>query len=177
MKKQLSGREIFLLMLLLIIVVVGGYVTLYYTPMKDEAERLEADRIACEEQLVPALARIEEKKRMEQELKILEANPDFQELAQYDNQKAVMIELNAILQATDQYSLSFGTVDVGKGDSLVRRRISLNFTASSYDRAKRVLDELHSSMFRCMLDDLSISLGDGGNLASVAVTMVYFEYK
>lgn len=177
MKRQLSGREVVLLAILLIIIVAGGYIFLYYTPMKDEAARLEADRISCEEQLVPALARIEEKKRMEQELKILEADPDSRELAPYDNQKAVMIELNAILQTTSQYSLSFSTVGTGKSDSLICRRISLNFTADSYDMAKQVLDDLHASMFRCMLDDLSISLGEGGNLASVAVTMVYFEYQ
>lgn len=178
MKRQLSAREVILLGLFLALALVGGYVLLFYNPMTEELERLESEKISCEEQFRLATARLEEKKRMEQELaEIFAANPNPSSLAPYDNQKLVMEELNFILQSVWPYSLSFSTVDQGKGDGIVRRRIALNFTSGSYEKAKEVLGKLHDSDYRCMLDDLNVSLGEGGALASVSATLVFFEYQ
>lgn len=179
MKRQLSAREVSLLGVLLVVVLVGGYLLLFRIPMQDELARLEDERIACEEQLVPAMAKIAEMERMEKELKeIVMNNSNPPSLAPFDNQKPVMYELNAILQSANEYYLSFSTVNTGNGkDALVRRQISLRFTAAGYDIAKEVLGKLHDSIYRCMLDDLSISLGEGGGAVSVDVTLVYFEYQ
>lgn len=86
-----------------------------------------------------------------------------------------MFELNAILQSAQEYSLSFGTVDTEQ--SIVRRRISLSFTSGSYEQAKAVLQQLHDSAYRCMLDDLRLSL-DNGQRGDVTVngSIVFFEY-
>ena len=41
-----------------------------------------------------------------------------------------------------------------------------------------VLRQLHDSAYRCMLDDVSISIGEGddGNV-SVSASLVFFEYQ
>ena len=97
-------------------------------------------------------------------------------LAPYDNLQAVMFELHGILDQTREYSLSFGTVDTEQ--AIVRRSISLTFTSGSYEEAKSVLQQLNDSAFRCMLSDVSISLGQTGEgLVSVSGTIVFFEYK
>lgn len=178
MKRQLSAREIILLGILLVLLVVGGYWMLLYTPMKQELERLEAESVTYEEQIQVALAQAEDKRRMEQELaEIFAANPNPVGLAPYDNQKPVMFELNSILQSAEEYYLSFSTVDNGQEDGIVRRRIALSFTGSSYEKAREVLEELHSSAYRCMLDNLSVSLGEDGGRTTVDVTLVFFEYE
>ena len=46
-----------------------------------------------------------------------------QSIAPYDNLQPVMFELNAILQSTPEYSLSFGTVDTE--EAIIRRQILL----------------------------------------------------
>lgn len=177
MKRQLSARELILLGLLLVLLVVGGYVMLFYMPMTNELERLEQEKLSCEDQLTVAQIQVEDKRRMERELdEIFAANPNPLSIAPYDNLQPVMFELNGILQSTPEYSLSFGTVDTEQ--SIVRRRIQLSYTSGSYEAAKQVLQRLHDSAFRCMLDDVSISIGerDEGRV-SVNASLVFFEYQ
>lgn len=114
---------------------------------------------------------------MERELdEIFAADPNPVSIAPYDNLQPVMFELNAILQSTPEYSLSFGTVDTE--EAIIRRQILLSYTSGSYEGAKAVLQQLHDSAYRCMLDDVSISMGegDGGNV-SVNASLVFFEYQ
>ena len=177
MRRQLSARELILLGLLLVLVLVGGYLLLFYSPMTAELERLENETASCQDELEIAQIRIEDKRRMERELEeIFAASPNPLSIAPYDNLQPVMFELNAILQSTAEYSLSFGTVDLE--ETVVRRRISLSFVSDSYETAKRVLGQLHDSAYRCMLDDVSISLGEGdGGQVSVSAALVFFEYQ
>ncbi len=177
MKRQLSARELILLGMLLVLVLVGGYVLLFYMPMNAELERLDQEKKSCEEQLQIAQLQAEDKRRMERELEeIFAANPNPVSIAPYDNLKPVMFELNAILQSTPEYSLSFGTVDTE--ETIIRRQIMLSYTSGSYEAAKVVLRQLHDSAYRCMLDDVSISIGEGddGNV-SVSASLVFFEYQ
>ena len=177
MKRQLSAREIILLGLLLVLALVGGYLLLYYMPMTNEQERMENQAVLCEEQLQAAQIRLEDKRRMERELEeIFAANPNPLSIAPYDNLQPVMFELNGILQSTPEYSLSFGTVNTE--ETIVRRQILLSYTSGSYEAAKGVLQRLHDSAYRCMLDDVSISIGerDEGSV-SVSASLVFFEYQ
>ena len=124
-----------------------------------------------------AEVRLEEKRRMERELEALFAQEEPPlGLAPYDNVQAVMFELNTILSQTQEYSLSFGTVDTEQ--SIVRRSISLNFTCGSYEDAKAVLQQLHDSDYRCMLDNIAVSMGQtASDLVTVSGTIVFFEYQ
>lgn len=177
MKRQLTARELILLGMLLVLVLVGGYVMLYYMPMTAELDRLEQEKLSCEDQLAVAQIQVEDKRRMEQELEeLFAANPNPLSIAPYDNLQPVMFELNGILQSTPEYSLSFGTVDTE--ETIVRRQILLSYTSGSYEAAKEVLQRLHDSAYRCMLDNVSISIGerDEGNV-SVSASLVFFEYQ
>lgn len=177
MKRQLSARELILLGMLLVLALVGGYIMLFYMPMTSELERLEQEQVSCEEQLAVAQVQVEDKRRMERELEeIFAADPDPLSIAPYDNLQPVMFELNGVLESTPEYSLSFGTVDTE--EPIVRRRIQLTYTSGSYELAKQVLQRLHDSAYRCMLDDVSISIGErdeGG--VSVNASLVFFEYQ
>lgn len=177
MKRQLTARELILLGMLLVLVLVGGYVMLYYMPMTAELDRLEQEKLSCEDQLTVAQIQVEDKRRMERELEeIFAADPDPLSIPPYDNLQPVMFELNSILQSTPEYSLSFGTVNTE--ETIVRRQILLSYTSGSYEAAKRVLQQLHDSAYRCMLDNVSISIGerDEGNV-SVSASLVFFEYQ
>lgn len=177
MKRQLTARELILLGMLLVLVLVGGYVMLFYMPMTAELDRLEQEKLSCEDQLAVAQIQVEDKRRMERELEeIFAADPNPLSIPPYDNLQPVMFELNGILQSTPEYSLSFGTVNTE--ETIVRRQILLSYTSGSYEAAKRVLQQLHDSAYRCMLDNVSISIGerDEGNV-SVSASLVFFEYQ
>ncbi len=114
---------------------------------------------------------------MERELKeLFEKDPPPRSLAPYDNSQAVMLELHGILSAAEDYSLAFSTVEAE--ESIVRRSISLTFTSASYDGAKGILQQLHDSMYRCLLSELTINIGSGSRSSvSVSSTIVFFEYQ
>lgn len=177
MKRQLTSRELILLGMLLVLALVGGYVMLFYMPMNSELERLKQEQASCEEQLQVAQVQVEDKRRMERELEeIFAANPNPLGIAPYDNLQPVMFELNGILQSTSEYSLSFGTVD--KEQPIVRRSIQLTYTSGSYEAAKQVLQRLHDSAYRCMLDDMNIGIGERAESGvSVSASLVFFEYQ
>lgn len=84
-----------------------------------------------------------------------------------------MFELNSILKNSQSYSLSFGTVD--SSQSIVRRSISMQFTAVNYDAAKDILQQLHDSQYRCLLNDVNIASGTAD--VSVTASIIFFEHQ
>jgi len=176
MRRQLTAREWMLLALLGVILVVSGYMTLFYIPMTTERDRCLSETESCRVEIEAAQARLEEKHQMEQELEeLFSGDVPPLSIADYDNLKPIMFELNTILAAARDYTLSFSTVDAAQ--TIVRRSIALTFTAASYDDAKNVLQQLHDSVFRCMLDSVSLNLGQEDGEVSVSGTIVYFEYQ
>ena len=176
MKRKLTPREWMLLGALAVLVVVVGYITLFYRPTTEARDNAIAETESCKQQTSAAQVRLAEKQRMERELEELFAqNPNPLALADYDNLQPIMMELNSILASTQSYSLSFATVDTSQ--SIIRREISISFTCDSYAAAKAVLQRLHDSMFRCMLNNVTISDGRDGGSTSVSGSIVYFECK
>ena len=175
MKRKLTAREWMLLGVLVVLAVISSYVAFFYMPMTSARDAALAETQSCEEQNEALQLRLAEKQRMERELEeifLRDAHPIG--LPDYDNLQPVIIELNGVLASTENYSLSFATVD--DSESVVRREIAISFTCGSYDAAKGVLQRLHDSLYRCMLNNVSISLGqDGSDPVSVSGSIVYFE--
>lgn len=177
MKRKLTVREWILLGVLAVLAAVSGYVMLFYMPVTTQRDSARSEAETCQIELEAVQLRLEEKRRMERELEELFAQTEEPlSLAPYDNLKPVMMELHTILDGAEDYSLSFGTVDTE--EPIVRRNISLTFTARNYAAAREILQRLHDSAYRCMLDGVSISVGQGGDgLVSVNSTIVFFEYQ
>ena len=178
MRRQLTAREWILLGLLGVILLVCGYLMLFYMPQTAERDRCLSEAELCRVQTEAAQFRLEDKRRMERELEALfSADSPPLSIADYDNLQPVMFELNSILAHTEDYSLSFSTVDASQ--SIVRRSISMAFTTRTYEAAKEVLQQLHDSTFRCMLDSVNVSIGQDSGAGAVAVTasIVFFEYQ
>ena len=178
MRRQLTSREWILLGVLGVVLLVCGYLMLFYFPMTAERDRCLGEAELCRTQTEAAQLRLEEKRRMERELEALfSADSPPLSIADYDNLQPVMFELNSILSGTDDYNLSFNSVDASQ--SIVRRSISMAFTTRTYEAAKEVLQQLHDSTFRCMLDSVNVSIGQDSGAGAVAVTasIVFFEYQ
>lgn len=177
MRRQLTTREWMLLALLGIILLISGYMLLFYMPQTAERDRCIGETETCRMETEAARLRLEEKRRMERELEeLFAAEVPPLSIPDYDNLQPVMFELNSILASTEDYSLSFSTVDASQ--SIVRRSISMSFTTGSYEAAKAVLQQLHDSAFRCMLDSVNVSIGQSNESAvSVSGNIVFFEYQ
>ena len=201
MKRRLSSREAALLTILALLVLLSGYYLWFYVPMQEKQLALEGQIQDAQNEIEVDRTRVTRMGGMEQELeKIFDANPNPVSMAPYDNIRNVMYDLNAILSAADDYTLNFTSVDTGQEDGIVRRNISLSFESGGYSAAKDILQKLHDSDYRCMLDDLDIRVsgGTGGTAFSaslwwldnmpvdsvqdnvtvdVTATMVFFEYQ
>lgn len=191
MRRQLTVREWLLIAVLGIILLVAGYISLFYIPMTSERDRCISEAESCRLEMEALQTRVDDKHRMERELdEIFAANPNPLSIAPYDNLQPVMHELNGTLSTAREYSLNFGTVDATQ--TVVRRQIAMNFTTDSYASAKEVLRKLHDSAYRCMLDNINISIGRGDGTVdlislsygmdvesgvNVSGTIVFFEYQ
>lgn len=177
MRRQLTAREWMLLGVLGGLLLICGYLLLFYMPMTAERDRCVGETETCRMETEAARTRLEEKRRMERELEeLFAAGPPPLSIPDYDNFQPVMFALNTILASTENYSLSFSTVDASQ--TIVRRSISMSFTAGSYAFAKDVLRQLHDSDYRCLLDGVNISIGGGSEGAvSVSGNIVFFEYQ
>ena len=177
MNRKLTAREWILLGLLAVIILVSGYVMLFYMPMTARRDTARTEAELCRTQTEAAQLRLEEKRRMERELDTLfSGDTEPVSIADYDNLQPVMFELNAVLAGAEDYSLSFGTVDTA--ETIVRRSIALSFTCRSYEAARAILQQLRSSDYRCLLDNVSITIGQGAeDSVSVNGTLLFFEYQ
>lgn len=177
MKRKLTPREWILLGVLACMAVVSAYVMLFYMPVTTQRDNAIAETEACRMELEVVQAQVEDKRRMERELeRIFAGTDDPLSLAPYDNLKQVMVELNAILAGARDYSLSFGTVNTET--AIVRRSISLTYTTGSYQSAKAILQQLHDSAYRCMVDGVAVTTGQtAGDAVTVNANLVYFEYQ
>ena len=177
MRRQLTAREWMLLALLGVILLISGYMLLFYIPQTTERDRCIAETETCQIEIEAARLRLDEKRRMERELEeLFAAETPPLSIADYDNLKPVMFELNSILASTEDYSLSFSTVDASQ--TIVRRQLSISFTIGTYESAKAVLQQLHDSAFRCMLDSVGITINQGErDTVAVSGTIVFFEYQ
>lgn len=174
MKRKLTAREWVLLVILALIALVSAYVMLFYIPTTNARDAARAEIEDCETQLDALQVRLAEKRHMEQELKkIFAENDNPRGLADYDNQKAVMLELNSILVVAEDLDLTFSTPDISEG--VVRREISIKFKCGGYAAARDILQRLHDSQYRCMLDSVEISDEENDDMISVSGTIVFFE--
>ena len=174
MKRSLTARKWILLGLLGVVALVSGYVMLFYMPMTARRDAAREETELCRLQAEAAQVRLEEKRRMERE-ELFAGEGEPVRLADYDNLQPVMLELNTVLSGTEDYSLSFGTVDTSR--TIVRRSISLSFTSGSYEAARATLRQLCGSAYRCLLDSVDLSIGgENGGSVSVNGVLLFFEY-
>lgn len=173
--RKLSLRERFLLIALAVVAAVCAYVLLFHMPMARRTEELNA-RIAQAEELSAQLeARLAEQHRMEAELEQLAAREDAPApMPEYDNLQAVLVELNAVLAGCREYSISFQGEQTE--DSVYCRRVTIPFSCGSYEEARTVLQRLHDSPLRSLLEDVTLSVQNDGSVRATA-SMTFFEYR
>lgn len=153
MKKLLTAREVLLLCVLGILAVASSYMLMFRSPITNELDYINNSIQTTNVKIESESQRLEEKKRMEKELeRIFSQEKEPVSIAPYDNLKQVMIELNAVLAAAQEYTLSFGTVDAET--DIVQRKISLSFRSADYESAVGILSRLNESEYRCMLDEI-----------------------
>lgn len=173
--RKLSIRERVLLLLLAVIAAVSAYILLFYMPVSQQIESLQT-QIAQQQQFASQLeAKLETQRQMQQTLNTLATQENaLPYMPSYDNLQTVMVTLNTILAGCQEYALSFQGEQLD--GNLFCRQVSIPFTCDSYEQARQVLQSLHDSPLRGLLEDVQITRQESGAINATA-SMRFFEYK
>lgn len=174
MKKRLSAREKLLLVILIIMGIYMVYYYAFYMPTKAQIDYYKQEATVLEDEIVVSEEKIVELARMSKELKEIKEGDtsDLKVLPQYDNSRNVMNSLSEILSKALQYEVNFSGEKEDAG--IVRREITLNYQAETYDAAKSILKQIYEGEYRCLLKDVYII--QNAESWNVNVEVTYFEY-
>ena len=183
MNRKFTAREAWLLLLLSVMLLALFYYLALYRPVNLEVERCAALQVPVEEDLELQMMKATRKKKMVDEL---ENAPEKQqgELLPYNNIKNEITDLYEALSPAATYNLSFSEA-VASGN-IVRRDISISFQTENYQKVRSILEQMHSSPYRCILKDLSISVnksrGEAGGMSAaelinVNVNITFYETR
>ena len=175
MKKGLTNREKGLLLILVLMILVAVYNYAFYVPTQAKIATYKQDALAVDDEILLAEAKAAKLNMMEKELAEIKAGDmtNIKELPPYDNSRNVMNSLSSILVNATQYNISFSGVT--EADGIVRRDITLTFSANSYEAAKSILSDIYNGPYRCLMKDVHIA--QSSNVWNVNVQITYFEYK
>ena len=172
MKKGMSIREKVLLCILAVLALVMVYYYLFYIPVQDEIAQCEEEYLLIDDNILLADAKAAKLNKMKAELESIKGGDttEVKALPAYDNRENLMVQLSGILAKTENYSLVFG--NISKDGVTVSRTVALDYTCSSYEAAKDILQEIYNGEYPCSFTNLYLS-NEG---ATVSVDIIYYEY-
>ena len=177
-KRKLSFREILMIVIMSLILIVTAYYLFFYFPHNANMYNINNKITAADNEINDSVAKIQDKKRMQEELEKIVNLPAnmVTEIPLYDKSTNVLAMLNQILAGTHP-NLNFNAPSFSD-DGMVRNAISLAFQCKNYDEAKLVLQKLTSSIWRCQISNLNVSCEGNDVLnspVSISMTITFFE--
>lgn len=167
-KNGLAAREKVMIAFLVVLLAGVLYYMLFYQPLQTELTSVANQSADLDSQLEVAAAKVASMDAMQAELDEILAQPQdkITEIAPYDNAKVVMSQLNGILSAAQDYSLSFQDPTFGDNGT-VRREVSMQFTCADYASAKSIVEALSASHWRCLINSVAVASGAEGGTGTV----------
>lgn len=163
LSRELTVKEKTLLFILILMLLGAAYYFFVYEPAVSQLSELEQKHEEIEEDITKAEAKLQEIKSMKKEMDSLEeGSPEYTYMPSYNYEKEEIAFLQGILAAqTKKYNISFSKI-TRDGEQL-RRKFSLTFTASGYNAAEKIVEELEGSDIRCIIGDMSVSFSEPEN--------------
>lgn len=178
MNRAFSTREKVLLVILALLLIGVGYFKLLLEPINESIDNYTQLASSEQDAMLQGTAQLVQLRQMEQELEVIHESGEAVPLPAYDNAEGLLVELNHILAASTEYTLNFGTVDMLDGGYIVRRPLSLQFSAKNYAAARGILAALHDSANVNQISDLSVSLPeDPDKGVQVTCSVTFYELK
>lgn len=190
MNRAFTPREKVLLVILTVLLIGIGYFKLILEPINENIATYQANTTAEQDAMMVNAATLTKMRAMEKELEEIFASGDAKPMPTYDNSDLLLVELNQILSKADDYTLTFGGTSVMDTNYILRRPLSMTFTAGSYKQARSILTALHDSGNVNQITDLSIRFDNGERFTlfddqdndvdaylDVSLTITYYELK
>ena len=178
MNRAFSTREKVLLVILALLLIGVGYFKLLLEPINESIDHYTQLAASEQDAMLQSTAQLVQLRLMEQELEAIFESGEAVPLPAYDNAEKLLVELNHILAESTDYTLNFGTAETLNGGYIVRRPLSLQFSAKNYAAARSILRALHDSANVNQISDLSVSLPeDSEKGVQVTCSVTFYELK
>lgn len=144
MNRELTKREKTLLLILVVLVLVLGYCKLFLEPIDRQITSFRTNTDIEQAELDTDRVRLAQLEQMQQAIAAIKASGQERALPQYDNDQALMTELDKLMAATLQYEVDCteGTTQEGY---LVLRPVTLTYQTASYAQSRQIIDALSAS--------------------------------
>lgn len=157
LSKSFSTKEKILIGLLAVMLLGLVYYRLFYVNISKAIASTRADESSLQSELDFAQMKLSQIDKMEKDMVDLSDTP---KMGSYNNSKTETIFLHNVFTGTTDYSISFDKVTRNKNQ--IRRNFSLQYRVKSYNEAMRILTELTTGEYRCLISDMSCRVDDNG---------------
>lgn len=182
LKKSLSMREKILLAAVALLLLVAVYVLAVAMPVNNGISSAQTQIEDTQMNIDLLTAKAMKRKAMLDELEVLKASDDIQEVPAYDNLPNVIKFHNSVLGNATDYQMKMNSVSApAEGDGIVRRTAQLSFKCNSYSEARAAIQKLEGSNFIDRVTNLVISPVDSTENdvmnapVEVAASITFFE--
>ena len=154
---KFSKREKALILGLALLVVFIVWFMFVYQGTTNRITELEGQISATQTQISSAETRVAQQAHMQSVIdqrKAEGAQP--MQMPDYDNMEYLMRELNRIMAAANNYSLSFDQLTKDEQGHIVRGA-RINYETTTYDEAEAIVKSLTQCIYPCRIDSLSMT--------------------
>ncbi len=152
LSREFTTGEKILLVILALIIIALLYYRFFYVPCQNAITEAQSQKSALQSDLNVAQIKERQLRKMKEELDSIGELSETSSMPSYNNSKAELEELNAILESAKDYSIKF--TGLKKDGDQIRRNFALTFVTDTRNEARDILTKLAGSEFRCLLGDL-----------------------
>lgn len=174
MNRELTKREKTLLLVLVVLVLVLGYCKLFLEPIDRQITSLRTNTDIEQAELDTDRVRLAQLEQMQQAIAAIKASGQERALPQYDNDQALMTELDKLMAATLQYEVDCteGTTQEGY---LVLRPVTLTYQTASYAQSRQIIDALSASANVNFLSNVDVQYDANKAQYKTVLHLIFFE--
>ena len=166
MINNFSKKEKLMIIILFILLIGLIYYRFIYITVSDATAAANNQAEAIQTELDSANIRLSKIKSMDS------LDTTIQRMGSYNSIKGETAFLNTVLANVPDYSVTFD--DVTREGDLIRRNFQLTFTTSSYADAVKIINELTTGDFRCLIGDVRCNIDNSGQ-TTMDVAGTFYE--
>ena len=177
--RELSGREKLVLLIMILALLALMF---YYFVAKPISNGISEARTAASDLSMQAdilETRALQLEQISEELSSIKSGSVVSTLPDYNNENAEVEFLHDVLSTAEEYSIRFSAAEQDEGGALVRRPVSIEFTAADYATAENILGRLYGSSDRCIIMTVKTEAqgqkGVSAESVEISCSVVFYE--
>ena len=173
--RDFTRMEKILLLILSVLLIGLVYYQLVDKPVRTSIASARAERESLETELNAVRNKVQNLEKLQGEINEIKGSGSLSRMESYNNSRAEIALLNDILTDTLDYTIEFS--DVTRNKEQIRRNFTLKFRTQDYSAMRRVIEQLCSSKYRCLVTEIrcQTTRNEKESYVTANVTATFFE--